>query len=187
MPEASVPDDGRGELEHLLQQLRHKLLDLTGRSKLLNFHHNTSNCLRAVDELPDLQAASRRQETLFQSGSATLRNVTSKSTTPVTRVCHALGPCPRNWNDHPPRNGPGASALSVKYELVDTADIREPKHDDDYIQTLHYPESLAALLRKLQSDARTAIEESGVNMLYLVFGFLDWREPAKKDKACLAP
>src|SRR5690606_8686326 len=47
----------------------------------------------------------------------------------------------------------------------------------EYIQTLLYPKELEKRARKLRSDARTAIEESGVNMLYLAFGFLEWQEP----------
>ena len=43
-------------------------------------------------------------------------------------------------------------------------------------QTLHYPDELDARLRKIRAAGRTAIEESGANMLYLAFGFLEWRD-----------
>lgn len=41
-----------------------------------------------------------------------------------------------------------------------------------HFQTLQYPEDLEALLRKIDQIARTAVEESGTNMLYLVLGYL---------------
>jgi uncharacterized protein DUF4011 len=39
-----------------------------------------------------------------------------------------------------------------------------------FLPVLHYPERLDTLSRKIGSAAKTAIEESGTNMLHLVFG-----------------
>ena len=36
-------------------------------------------------------------------------------------------------------------------------------------------------------EARLADEETGANMLHLVFGFLEWQESASSDKSLLAP
>jgi hypothetical protein len=52
---------------------------------------------------------------------------------------------------------------------------------------LHYHEQLDTLSRKIASAARTAIEESGANMLYLVFGFLEWYESDDSKQPHLAP
>lgn len=182
-------DDGGDELQHLLEQLRHKLLDLTGHNKLLNFHHRESNCLRAVDELPD-----QLYRRLYDGKKLFFEAVPPPSEREIRQYDALDNGVPRAGLTTPNLERPPAAewaqhlGISVRYELpVDTADVRDAKHDDDRIQILLYPESLAARLRKLQSDAQTAIEESGVNMLYMAFGFLDWREPAKQDKACLAP
>jgi preprotein translocase subunit Sec61beta len=43
------------------------------------------------------------------------------------------------------------------------------------------------LSRKIASAAKTAIEESGANMLYLVFGFLKWYESDDSKQPHLAP
>jgi hypothetical protein len=37
-------------------------------------------------------------------------------------------------------------------------------------------------LRSLREKAKTAMEEQGVNILYLSFGFLRWREDTKSDQ-----
>ena len=39
------------------------------------------------------------------------------------------------------------------------------------LQSLNYPTDLDKICRKIASDARTFIEETGTNMLYLIFGF----------------
>jgi hypothetical protein len=52
---------------------------------------------------------------------------------------------------------------------------------------LHYQESLDTVSRKIASAAKTAIEESGTNMLYIVFGFLEWYESDDSKQAHLAP
>lgn len=61
------------------------------------------------------------------------------------------------------------------------------KHRDHHIQTLLYPKDLEASLRAVSSAARTAIEESGVNMLYVAFGFLEWSESEHSERSFLAP
>jgi hypothetical protein len=52
---------------------------------------------------------------------------------------------------------------------------------------LLYHHHLDSLSRKIASAAKTAIEESGANMLYLVFGFLEWYESDDSKQAHLAP
>ena len=55
------------------------------------------------------------------------------------------------------------------------------------VQTLHYPNDLEAILRRISYAARTAIEESGMKMLHLIFGFLEWFESDASDQSHLAP
>jgi very-short-patch-repair endonuclease len=64
----------------------------------------------------------------------------------------------------------------VGHELpVDTDESDgDDRRDNGRIRALLYPEQLEARLRRLRSNARLAIEESGSNMLFLVFGFLEW-------------
>ena len=62
-----------------------------------------------------------------------------------------------------------------------------PRGDSVLVSVLHYPERLDALSRKIGSAAKTAIEESGTNMLHLVFGFLEWYESNDSKQAHFAP
>jgi hypothetical protein len=54
-------------------------------------------------------------------------------------------------------------------------------------RTLFYAEDLGKHCRKLEREARSAIEETGANMLYLVFGMLDFPEMPDSDKHYRAP
>jgi hypothetical protein len=59
--------------------------------------------------------------------------------------------------------------------------------DSRFLPVLHYVEHLETLTRKVGSAAKTAIEESGTNMLYLTLGFLEWYESDDSRQAHLAP
>ena len=54
-------------------------------------------------------------------------------------------------------------------------------------RTLFYAEDLGKHCRKLEREARSAIEETGANMLYLVFGMLEFPEAPGSDKLYRAP
>ncbi len=61
------------------------------------------------------------------------------------------------------------------------------RHLDHFIQTLLNPEEMERKLSGLNAYIRSDIEESGVNTLYVAFGFLQWYESEASDQACLAP
>src|SRR6202041_3081789 len=65
--------------------------------------------------------------------------------------------------------------------------IPEPQTYEGSLPVLHYVEKLDTLFRKISGAARTAIEESGTNMLYLSMGFLEWYESDDSSQARHAP
>src|SRR5690606_8585884 len=54
-------------------------------------------------------------------------------------------------------------------------------------RTLFYAEDLGKHCRKIEREAKSAIEETGANMLYLVFGMLEFPESPGSDKLYRAP
>jgi len=67
-------------------------------------------------------------------------------------------------------------------------DLDDVKAEDaQSLPVLHYRESLDTVSRKIATAAKTAIEESGMNMLYLVFGFLEWYESDNSAQPHFAP
>ncbi len=70
----------------------------------------------------------------------------------------------------------------------------EDEEDEDYegntrsnIQTNKNAGDLQKTLRNLRSKAKTAVEEQGVNVLYLSFGFLTWTEADHGNQSFVSP
>jgi len=70
---------------------------------------------------------------------------------------------------------------SFSYSTLDEA------QKDEHLQTKLTAEPLQTRLLKLFYDARTFEEEQGVNILYLVLGFLKWYEAANSEEVRYAP
>lgn len=181
----------QGDVRAGLERMRKRLLDLTGRNRLLNFPQRPSKTsLRTVDELPD---------ELF----AHLVNGRDLVFTPVPRPRGIPVPAEEPGDeDGLPLSGPGATKPrypsakdhAERLGLATSFDLPQPsaqplgdRHTDREIQTLHYPDDLEVILRKINSAARLAIEETGSNMLYLIFGFLEWYEADNSEQARFAP
>lgn len=66
-------------------------------------------------------------------------------------------------------------------EDAEDPDDREARYRDLLLETRLGPEALQRRLLRLFTDARTAEEEQGVNILYLAMGFLRWYESDSSD------
>lgn len=58
----------------------------------------------------------------------------------------------------------------------------DERYQDDLIQTLLLPEQLNKRANNLLSKERMFREERGLDIIYLVLGFLSWRDPNSNDK-----
>jgi very-short-patch-repair endonuclease len=66
--------------------------------------------------------------------------------------------------------------INPSYDLAAVGDSNEAQHGDRKLQTLLAPDELEARLQKLQASAVTSIQESGANMLHLLFGLIEWTD-----------
>jgi hypothetical protein len=66
-------------------------------------------------------------------------------------------------------------------------EIGEVRYTDNLLEVRLGPDALQKKLLKIQREARTAEEESGVNLLYLALGFLTWFEDPSSKIAREAP
>src|SRR5271168_979976 len=147
-----------------LDRIRTRLLDLTNRNKLLNFKHSNSSSLRVVDIAID-------------PAFARLRDNEKLSFLPVPE------PDIENGEEKPLAKDYAAELdWDTSFDLDGTAEQTE-----EFLPVLHYQEQLDTVSRKIASAAKTAIEESGTNMLYLIFGFLEWHESDDSAQTHLAP
>ncbi|MDH1261346.1 DUF4011 domain-containing anti-phage protein Hhe [Pseudomonas sp. GD03944] len=182
-------DDLATDSPESLEKLRSRLLDLSARNRLLNFSHARSKRFaRIIDELPDH---------LFE---------TLTADQPM-RFAPVPEPTERQLIDHgylkydektgsvsevkkPPTAEIWAQVLGMQtsYELPTGSETPGDKHADDAIQTLYYPAELESRLQTLYAQSRLSLDETGANILYLAFGFLEWDESVVgKNSSRLAP
>ena len=196
--------DGKNLASDGLEKARKKLLDLSARNRLLNFKHtNSAKILRLIDEVPDqiyqrlVSDANDDPKLEFLLAPVPIAKKSEYSTDKQGS--------PENTEEFPlislervnqeemdlskidVRLHAKKLGIAVDYHLPRHAGEGQDKHQDNKLQTLLYPESLDKVVRRIQSEARTAIEESGVNMLFLCLGFLKWSETDTSDGFYHAP
>lgn len=170
MPEADDLFGGNVSTADALFRIRRRLLDLTTRNRLLSFRWTRGRVVRVVHAgFDDLYGH-------LKDGNALLFR-------PV--------PEPRREDYETVASGrrkPEAAEFAER-QGIDTSHELLPRREETlrHIHTLLYSEDLERVLRNIDRAARTAIEESGTNMLYLVFGFLEWYESDQAQEPRYAP
>jgi hypothetical protein len=160
-----------GNTKEGLEKIRRRLLDLTGRNRLLNYRHRPASCLRIVD----LELAC-----VFESLLDGQRMLFEPVPEPEERdFVRPIG------GGAPQKPNPEQHAKSLGWNT--SYDLAEVDTSHGSLRVLHYLDRLEPILRRMESKARTIIEESGTNMLYLVLGFLEWFESEDSDESHLAP
>lgn len=176
--QANAPDDLVDELfsggisvEEAIERLRNRLLDLSARNRLLNYRYPKGRCIQIADK-PSINLVFDR---LYVDGKGVPFKYVPE---PSPDDYEGKRPEPRHWAtrigidtsfDFPP-SSPGSNG-----------------HRLQGIQALLYPAELERQLRKIAGEAKTAIEETGTNMLFLVFGFLEFYDSEDSEKPMLAP
>ncbi len=156
-----------------LEQLRLKLLDLTGRNRLINFKHTPGKSLQFVE---------------CQLGEVYQKLVESNSKSSVN-ILGLPEPLKRDWVE---KNGrlqrPDIREWASKHDISIGYEIDpDDGYDEVSLRALLYSDDLAKHCRKIEREANLAIEETGANMLFLVLGFLEFPDQRSSDKLFQAP
>ncbi len=72
-------------------------------------------------------------------------------------------------------------------ELPKNEETNAKRHFDNKLQTPLTPSQLESRCNRLRLDAKTALEETGCNFLYLSIGFLEWQESDDSERCLRAP
>lgn len=167
-------DSSTTSLTAALEQLRLRLLDLTGRNRLINLKHTPGKAMQFVQGTPaDLYA-----------------KLVEANTKSVVNILGLPEPLRRDWiekNGRLQRPEPRDWAVKKEIPLSYDIDVPEDGEGDSFLRALLYPDDLAKHLRKIEREANLAIEETGANMLFLVLGFLEFPDQKNSDKNFLAP
>jgi very-short-patch-repair endonuclease len=162
-----------GTLEALLRKSRMELLDLSTRNRLLSLPTSTRSA--RVIEVHD-----ERSEEVYRL---------------LVTEAKALSFLPGSTSGRVAGHGDGvwttgeaeAPGLPQPEEDEGEAGGLQRRHVDARLQTLLTPEGLQQRLLDLHRDARTMVEEQGVNILYLALGQLQWMEDDKDGSPRRAP
>lgn len=172
-----------------LEKLRSRLLDLSARNRLLNFSHARSKRFaRIIDELPDQLFESLTSEQTMRFAPVpepTERQLIEQGYLKYDEQTGSVSELKK-----PPTAETWAQILGMEtnYELPSASEDPCDKHADDAIQTLYYPSELESRLQILHTQSRLSLDETGANILYLAFGFLEWDESVVgKNSTRLAP
>jgi len=100
------------------------------------------------------------------------------------QVRFALGLPERHTKDSPSlAEHARAHGISPDYALPQPkAEHEDDRHKCTDIQTLMLAEKLSRLAKGLLEKARAFERETGVNVLHVAFGLLEWRSPGEKEK-----
>lgn len=173
-PGETVADEifsGRLPIQEALVRLRLRLLDLTSRNRLLNFKHSPGKSLQLVDSSADRVFA----KLLSNQGLTVAVNPVPEPERDRWVLVNGRLTRP-DVREHAKNCG-----INVAYELQSST------AEGVAVRSLHYPDELARHCRKLAREARSAIEETGANMLFLVVGFLEFPDREDNDRTLLAP
>ena len=172
-----------------LEAIRKRLLDLSGRNRLLNFKHGKKDSLRAIDELPD-----QVHELLINDNVVTFQAVPEPTREELIRAGY-IQIDELTGEEKTLRSNPTSLewakvlGLNTNYNLPSPQEVLkgQGKHSDTKIQTLLFPYEMENIIRNIHSKAKTSLEETGTNILYISIGFLKWTESESSDISRLAP
>ncbi|KKI99461.1 DUF4011 domain-containing protein [Prochlorothrix hollandica] len=170
-----------------LADLRLRLLDLSGRNRLLNFQFSdrSRTQLRIVDRSPDLILRSLEEGKSFtfdplppppESEAETEGYETSIATDQGQETASRL--------EYAQDLG-----INPAYDLASdsVSPQTQKKQQKKTLQALLYPLELERKLSGIRDNARKSLQETGLNTLYLSFGMLEWYESEASEKPLLSP
>lgn len=173
-----------------VENWQRKLLDLTKRNRALNFRMNKVSTVAIVDEHP---AAVFRQ--LYIRGAA-MRFKPAPEPEEHGGATAAPSGLPADGAAVFTPVDPDLSGTTVDedeevsfgqdfvpYDLT----MLDEQHRDAWLQTTATPEVLDRALRRLDEQARSTIEEQGVNTLFLTLGMLQYTESSDSQQVYQAP
>ena len=157
------------EISLRLEAARKELLDLGLRNPLLNFRSRTRR-IDVVDEL----AAEVFRILVAEGRKMTFAALPGAQDDESGDLLQLFGDEDPDWTKY--------FAEASEAEVDGVAE----RHVDRVLQTRLEKKALHARLLSIHRDARTLLEEQGVNILYLAIGFLHWYED-NSDKERIAP
>jgi very-short-patch-repair endonuclease len=176
---SSVTNDNR--IEVAIERLREDLLDLTRRNSLINASITKGKKhITIVDELPSQIYAHLLDQNEF--GFDCIPDPSEEEI--------------EGWReDRSLDDGtPSYKEVAKWHNIIVDPNLANAsrdgvggRHEDDSLQTPYFGKELEARLATIKRAADSMIQETGMNMLHLTIGYLEWFETEDTSKPCLSP
>lgn len=177
---APAPDPVEGRIDASILNWKRKLLDFTKRNRALNFRANKVSTVTIVDEQP-----AEVFRLLALRGRSLRFKAAPEETEPGEPPTDAAPP---ESAETPAGGIEEEEAVSLGTDFVPYDPVTlDSRHTDEWLQTASVPEALDRSLRRLEEQARAAIEEQGVNTLFLALGMLHYTEADASEQVLRAP
>ena len=176
---SAAPLDGR--VAASIDAWKRKLLDLSKRNRALNFRPTRVSTVAIVDEHP-----AEIFRTLYLAEREMRFNATDASAEASTATEPANGTAPAPDAAADVELGIDPAVSQGRFVPYDAGTL-DDRHTDEFLQTTATPEALDRSLRRLDEQARLAIEEQGVNTLFLALGMLHFTEADASEQVFNAP
>lgn len=180
-PPSDGGDGGNARVRAALDGWKRKLLDLTKRNRALNFKPTKVSTIAIVDEQP----AEVFRRLYLEERPMRFKAAPQPEGEPSQAASSTEPP-----SESPERevldSDEGTAALELDFVPYDSSSLDE-KHADEYLQTAAQPDALDKSLRRIDEQAHLALEEQGVNTLFLGLGMLHYKESADSDVVLKAP
>ena len=77
--------------------------------------------------------------------------------------------------------------INPDFDLPASKEEISERHQDKYLQTILLPYQMEKKLLGTKRLTKSALNEKGINTLYLAFGFIEWYESPNSDQKMLSP
>lgn len=171
-----MPDHRGDSIPEILERLRLRLLDLTARNRLLNFKPSSTKSLQIVEAVPNAV-----YDRLLDGKSCTIIPVPDPL--PIEYLLRDGRRVKPEIREFAKQRG-----IDINYELPQWREnVPATGSEGNRLRAIFYPEDLERQCRRITREAQSAIQETGNNMLYLVFGFLEFYESDDADRPLNSP
>ena len=212
-------------VEDRFKELRKKVLDFSGRNRLINFNHGRGqDYIRVIDEVPDQlldklvnssmifrplpdieeEPEDEKNNPDFQSMLAELLSTDGEYLESVNQLSaedlnyeaqirkaeralrdrirdkFGMEPIKDESVDQYLKQLAKSHNLNPSWELG--YEVKGDAHQDNEIQTLLDPDRFIRRIRNLNTKVKNITRETGINVLQISFGFLEWVETNQKKR-----
>jgi len=159
---ATTPDPRAAHVQRLIEGLRPKLIDLTGRNRLISLRHSERSRREVRVVAPNLGEI---WEELASGGSARFEALPTLPSSQKTSILE--------WAK--------TNGVPTDFEAGDGSEGAST------LRTLYLPDEFERRMLGIDSTARLSLTERGATALFGMFGFLEWYESDSATESTFSP